>query len=194
MFRTLQAKLLASYALIVFLCVFLVGASLTLLLQDYQERLVVMRLEGTAATLARRLPALFDRPVTLREVSTHLQGVAARLSQRLALVTPDGTVVADTGSELVGEVAPLRSGSQSLRVYHHERPSGESYYLVPLPVGLPASEDPPAVVGFVALVVPGRDLPDGWGELMPRLLWAALISLAVSIGVAAFLARSITNP
>ena len=200
MFRTLQAKLLASYALVIFLCIFLTGTSLVLLLSNYQERLALTRLESIAAALAPRLPALLGHPTSLQEASDRLDRASERLGQRLALLTPEGVVLKDTGSGLRGEIIPLDRDElekRRLGVQQYEKPPGEEYYLIHLPVTALLSGDEGknrTLSGFLALVVSSRDVRSGWRDLFPRLLWAGLLSMVVSVAVAAFLAHSITSP
>jgi signal transduction histidine kinase len=200
MFRTLQAKLLASYALVIFLCIFLTGTSLVLLLSNYQERLALTRLESVAAALAPRLPALLDQPASLQEVATRLDRASERLGQRLALLDAEGVVLKDTGFSLRGATIPLDRREPERRlpgVQQYREASGQEYYLIPLPVtALLAGEEQQnrSLSGFLALVVSSRDVRSGWIDLFPRLLWAGLLSMVVSVAVAAFLAHSITNP
>ena len=137
MFRTLQAKLLASYALVIFLCIFLTGTSLVLLLSDYQERLALTRLEAVATALAPRLPALLDQPASLQEVAARLDRASERLGQRLALLDAEGVVLKDTGSSLRGATIPLDRREPERRfpgIQQYREASGQEYYLIPLPV------------------------------------------------------------
>lgn len=203
MFSTLRSRLIASYVLIVFLCLALAGGTTLILMRQYQERVELARLRNVATDLSRRLPAILDRLPDARDVLRYMRQEALALRLRVMVVDARGLVQYDTTADgsLVGQqVLPPQQGGPSPdgepTIRRHQTPDGLEFFLVltPLPPferqGMLSGEPP----YLLALAAPFRQIRPPWRDMLPPLFSSALLALAVSAIAAFFLSRSITRP
>jgi len=203
MFTTLRSRLIASYVLIVFLCLILAGLTTVVLMRQYQERVELARLRNVATDLSRRLPAILDRLTDTRDVLRYMRQEALALRLRVMVVDAQGLVLVDTTADgsLVGQqVLPPQQGVPSPggepMIRRHQTPNGLEFFLVLTP--LPPFEGQRMLSGeppyLLALAAPFRQIRPPWRDMLPPLLVSALLALVVSAIAAFFLSRSITRP
>jgi len=203
-FRSLRSKLVASYALVIFLCLVLAGSAFVYLLRDYQRQIKLNQLSDLVLPLSWQVRLLERAGATPDQMAAYLKDRAAEMEVRILLVDSTGQVVEDTSGGLVGDRVQMPptlqeqrnpAGYASITVIH----SDAGNFVVIAGSGRPT---PPSTDRFavrvpsysVVLAVPEQDLTASWMELAPSLSFAALVSLFVSIGVAVFLSRSISKP
>ncbi|MFQ6058461.1 MAG: sensor histidine kinase [Anaerolineae bacterium] len=203
MFKTLRAKIIVSYALIVFLCLFLAGSASVFLFNRYQEGVARRNMRLLAVALVSRVPSLLAQREALPEVARRLRADAKAVGARLLLLDAQGVVIADTASEgeLVGqrlELLPPDLDPRTPRripIGRHRAPDGQEFLYIT--VRIPTADRPPLprpAPHFMALAVPLRDVRGAWRELAPSLIWIGGLALVVSVVVGFFLSRSITRP
>jgi two-component system OmpR family sensor kinase len=202
MFKSLQARLTLSYAIIILICLVLVGLATLVLLNGYQRNLTYRRLTDRAI-LAARLPA-----DSLRRGGSP-QAMVERLAQQMnqgddprvfvVLLDPMGQVVAGNNDRLVGqqfENLVFRSVPSSAWPVRGERrlAVGERLLYVAEPVRTPGELGlgEPAYILLLGQLY--RPLPLTLGDLLPRLAWAGALALALSLVVAAMMAYWIAHP
>jgi len=203
MFTTLRSRLIASYVLIVFLCLTLAGLTTVVLMRQYQERVELARLRNIATDLSRRLPATLNRLTDTRDVLRYMRQEALALRLRVMVVDAQGLVLVDTTADgsLVGQQvlppqqrAPSPDGEPIIR--RHQTPNGLEFFLVltPLPPferqGMLSGEPP----YLLSLAAPFRQIRPPWRDMLPPLFASAMLTLVVSAIAAFFLSRSITRP
>jgi two-component system OmpR family sensor kinase len=202
MFKSLQARLTLSYAFIILVCLVLVGLAALVLLSGYQRNLAYRRL-ADRDVLAARLMAL-----SLRQ-GTSLQSAVERLAQPMnrgteplvfvALLDPAGQVVASNSDKLIGqrfENLALQSMPASAWPVRGERrlTPGERLLYVAELVRSPG-ESGLGEAGYALLLGQFyRPVRLTLGDLLPRLLWAGALALALSLVVAAMMAYWIAHP
>lgn len=199
MFRSIRTKLAASYALIILLCLVLAGLGAVVLVNRYQRDAALTKYRSAAAAITQQVQALLTLRVGLPQIESRVRREADRLGVRALLVDPAGVVLADTAEEssLAGDtlrILPVNPASPQDRRYLD--PTGQSFFLVIVPLRAPATERPAGDSGpsHVVIRVPEEELQPAWLELAPPLFTAGLVSLVVSAVVAVVLARSITRP
>jgi len=200
MLNSLRSRLLASYVLIIVVCLVLVGIVTFFLLQGY-------RISAMKAGLAERsVPAaiqirrflLEGRP--LREIEALLQEQTASSDVRVLVVDQRGKVLADSHGELTGQAlqvrlpALIRSADPNASKIRGQfrAPSGETFVYGGALVPPPSADS--ARRSWVILASPlggGAYLLE---DLTRRLLVAGGAALLVSIIVAAAIAQSIARP
>ena len=201
MFGSLRAKLTAAFALVIFLSLLISGSAFALLLREYQARLAMEQLADYVVPVAQQIALLQRAGYDQTQIATYLQEVAPEAHVRILMLDSNGTVLADSGSSLVGQTINVQR-SQRLRqdqaTYwgNYTTPNGHAYLYVGLDVALiPRIRQVPRPSGFdVALLVPASSVESSWLRLIPTFLLAAGVSLAASIIAAAILARSIVQP
>jgi two-component system OmpR family sensor kinase len=202
-FKTLRAKIIASYILIVFLCLFLAGSAAVFLISRYQEVVARRNMRLLAVALVSRVPSILAQREALPEVTQRLQVEAQAVGARLLLLDAEGLVVADTAKEgkWVGQRLKILSSDLDLRslwrtpLGRYRPPDGQDFIYITVEV--PARERAsPSLPGprFIALAIPAREVRAAWRDLAPSLIGIGLLALIVSVVVGFFLSRSITRP
>jgi signal transduction histidine kinase len=202
MFRSLQSRLILSYAVIIAVCLVLVGIASVVLLSGYQRNLMFSRLDDRA-TLSARLAAEFLRRGRSPE------NVVERLSQQMNrreesrtfvyLLDPDGRVVSGSNEKLDGlpsgqlPVRPLQAAVSPVRG-ERRLAAGERVLYVAEPVYRSDQQGRRATAYYLVLAEPYRPVRFALGDLVPRLAWAGAIALTLSLVLAALMAVSVARP
>lgn len=198
MFNSLRAKLIVSYAAIIFLCLLLAGSTLLVTLRIYQTKLDTARLVDRAIPVSFQIRDLLRREVSLRETSTRLREQAEAMGVRIFLLNDKGKVIEDTQGDLRGRWVKLAPGPTvrnirgSYYVGRYTLPKGRTLLFVAMPAGLLPGEGEERLL--VALAIPQKGLLAAWGDLAPHLLRAGILAFLVSVLVAFFISRSIALP
>ena len=107
MLGSLRARLIASYAFVVFISLALVASAFLWLVQQYQMQREMERLADIVLPLNGYVRYLELRGVPTSEIAAALDDQAEHLNVRLLLVrTSDRLVAADTADELQGYILP----------------------------------------------------------------------------------------
>jgi two-component system OmpR family sensor kinase len=202
MFKSLQARLTLSYVLIILLCLVLVGLAALVLLRGYQETVVYRRLTDRAVLSAGLISQSLRRGVSLQQVVDRLPGQRITgPSQPMItyLLDAEGNIIAGSHDKLEGErfaelALPARPSPDWRRRGERRLPSGERYLYVAELVR--DSEATAAAREYYVLLQTEQFLPirTTLRDLLPRLAWAGVLALFVSIIIAALMAYSIARP
>jgi signal transduction histidine kinase len=202
MFNSLRSRLVTSYLLIAFLSLALATGTTLVLMQQYQQRGELVRLNALAISLARRLPDIFTSTASPRDFLRSLRQEALRFRMRLLLLDSEGVIQYDTALEgsLVGQqvrIPPDLLPSDDRALVRRHRLSGELEFflvIVPLPAFEAASNLSGRAPYVLALAAPVREVRPPWREMLPPLTASAIVALIVSAVVGLFLSRSMTRP
>ena len=204
MFTSLRTRLIASYIVIILICLVLVGLASILLLSRFQARLVFSGLVDAAVPTAFRVNSLLQRDLTPVEIAGLLKEQAEKQQVRILLLTPRGQVLADTQDDWTGKQAKV-----ALDEIHKDpgtsyvhgsltTPSGDNQLYVALPatpLRLATEGEESQRLVFVALLAsPRRGLRTVLEDITSRFLQAGFVTLVVSIILALLIARSIAKP
>lgn len=193
MFTTLRARLIASYALIIFVTLAFAAATLPVLLRGYQDQATWARLEDQLELSARAVAGLWRQNLSAAELLAQLPEIAAGPGGRLLLLDASGQVLADTADTLVGQQIPqvTRQQRPGTRYFFGEfrTPPGQRLLYVALPL-TPRLAQRTLILAQVAPAGGLRALAD----LGRRLLVAGAVALALALLLALLLARSISRP
>jgi signal transduction histidine kinase len=204
MLKTLRARLIASYAFVVFISLFLAGSGFLWLAQRYQEQREMERLADIVLPLSvyvRHLELVGAPP---SELAGFLDDQAQQLQVRLLLVrNADRLVAADTASELQGFVLPPAGESMPghagrLSIGRYQTIDGQ-FVTISAAGALQISRIADRFPGIsprhaVMVAVPQANLAAAWLSLAPRLIIAGLLALFAALPVALWFSRSITRP
>lgn len=216
MFRSLSGRLVATYSLIILLCLMLAGSAFVYLMRDYQRQIKLNQLSDLAVPISWQVRLLERSGATSDQMSTFLQDRSAEMGVRILLVDGAGQVVVDSSNSLIGEQIPVppswqpkdnsRENPSSITTVAFVRNGSPGFVFIvaqappqPQPRSATQSTDRATAAAksssyLVALAVPEQSLTSSWLELAPRLGFAGLVSMIVSIGVAFMISRSISKP
>jgi two-component system, OmpR family, sensor kinase len=194
---SLRTRLLLSYALVIFVCVALMGLALLFLLRDapVQKRLVTARLTLEAATINRLLRTPLQNGATPDQLIRRLQNLSDRTESRLLLIDESsGQVLADTENGLVGQDlfqlgAPLRFNN----TLTGEFSEGDTRWLYSTRQLLDRRNALEVVAALPYEAAPAFNDPIFRALLQP-LLMALVLAFAVSIVLAILVTRSVVRP
>ena len=198
MFTTLRSRLIASYALIIFVTLAIAAATLPVLLRGYQDRLTWAHLEEQLVLSTRAVISLWQENLSPPEILARLSEEAKGPGGRLLLLDSSGRVLADTAGILVGEQIPeatrhRRPGTRRF-IGQFRTPQGQRmlYAAAPLvgPMLPPLGPGRPLILVQVA---PARGLK-ALADLGRRLLIAGGVALALALLLALLVARSVSRP
>jgi signal transduction histidine kinase len=201
---SLRARLIASYAFVVFISLALVASAFLYLVQQYQMQREMERLADIVLPLNGYVRYLELRGVPTSEIAAALDDQAEHLNVRLLLVrTSDRLVAADTADELQGyilppgdETPPNQSGR--LRIGRYQAAGGQ-FVTITVSGSLSLAGPGDRFLGAlprhaVMVAVPQASLAAAWLALAPRLLVAGALALFASLPIALWLAQSVTGP
>jgi signal transduction histidine kinase len=216
--RSLRARLIFSFGVLIFLSLFLAGSTSVFLLRAEQERTARERVGRLAEPVALRAAILEAAGATPADIESALQAEYADL--RILLVDRDETVVSDTGQSLRGskmteigipreaqtapdgevstqQVRPPFRGDKrpryEVKTWSH---GSDDLLLFTAPSVLLRA---PGFGAFVpsyqtVLAVDQSDITSAWRDLLPRLALAGGLAFFASVFAAGLIARSITRP
>src|SRR5439155_6566738 len=183
---------------------FLAGTATIYLLRAERERTAQERVGRLAEPIALReafLEASGASPAIIQDILEQQYGV------RILLVNRDQTVVGDTQQTLRGQqISALAEKGIAARPLsdirfsvQHFRRGPDNLLLFTSPEGIVATLPGGGPVGFVpqyqaVIAVAESDITSAWQALLPRLLIAGGIALAIGVITAVLLAQSITRP
>ncbi|HEY7064373.1 MAG TPA: HAMP domain-containing sensor histidine kinase [Chloroflexota bacterium] len=205
MLGSLRARLIASYAFVVFVSLFLAGSGFLWLGQQYLLQRETQRLADIVLPLSAHVRYLELMGTPTADIAAFLDDQAQHLNVRLLLVrTADRVVAADTADELQGyslppdeDTPPEQAGR--LHVGRYQAAGGQVITISvagALQVGRLNDRLPPRLAPRLAVMVavPQASLGAAWLALAPRLLIAGILALFASLPVALWLTRSISRP
>ena len=201
MFPGLRSKLVAAFALVIFLSLMLASAAFVYLLRDYQTQLKLNQLADLALPVSFQVRMLERVGASPAQIAVFLEEQAKEMNVRVLLLDPQGTVLEDTRSQLRGrqvqfpsQHVPQSRGTSYFAAYQGE----ENLFLIVTGVRPVSSFNERflsrAPAYSVVLAVPQQSVTSAWLDLAPSMSFAALISLILSACVALLLSRSISHP
>ncbi len=199
--KTLRSRLLASYTLVILLCLAVVGGALLLLLArlSLPERQIYQELNSLSRMMAFR-PLLDDllRNQPPERLEQTLQRLADAQNTRIILAELDGRVVADTHGALVGQnllqEARLQERSPEL-IQGSFRPAGtlQRWLFVGRTLTRPGEQQARWLV--FSRQAPRLSIFTLYGEnILSPLVQAGLVGLVVAVLLALLISRSVAKP
>jgi signal transduction histidine kinase len=201
-FKSLQARLILSYVIVIVVCLALVGLAALLLLRGYQRNLIYSRLTDRVALAAGLTSQMLRRGTSPQEAVERLSRQMDREDRQpisVYLLDLSGHVVAGSDAKLdqlsLGQLIDQPARPQSPRVRGEQRlAAGTRLLYVAEAVRPSLGEAQRAATHVLILGELYRPVRLALGDLVPRLMWAGAIALALSVVVAAFMAYSIARP
>lgn len=218
---TVHSKLLAAFAIVIFVALGTVAGGTLSLVQRYQTQQAVDHLTDILVVTAAQVRWLTLAGAPPQEIATVVTAQAEQFGVRVLLldaqnrtledVAPDqsvtlqGTILTPPDSPRARVALRRRLLSPQIVAWRAElQPLHGSHVFIAARLTAPRREPPlgrlrsvlgtPTSVQRVVLVVPEASLGMAWLELAPSLAIAALIALGVSAGAALWLSRSIARP
>lgn len=198
MFKTLRTKLIATYAVVVILCLVLAGSAAVYLFNSYQEHTARRNMRLLVIALAGQIRGLTTQQALIPEATRRLQQMAGEVGARLLVLDETGQVLADSEGEASGDfqLTLPPPGNVPLLNRPPERlvdPSGRAYFYVttrlPRPLRTPAGS-----ARYLALALPVHEVGGAWQELGPSLLVIGGVVFVLATLLGGLLSRSVSRP
>ncbi len=194
---SLRTRLLLSYALVIFVCVAIMGVALLFLLREapVQKRLVTARLTLEAATITRLLRTPLQNGAAPDQIIRRLQNIGDRTDSRIFLIDEQsGQILADTDNSLTGRnlfsLGVLQRLNNTLVGEFNE---GDTRWLYSTRQVLDRRNALEVVAALPYEATPAFSDPI-FGALLQPLLIALVLAFAVSIVLAILVTRSVVRP
>lgn len=201
MLRSFHARLLAGFAIVIFITLFFSAVLVALLLRDQQAEAAEARIGLLVGPIAEgtRQRELLGWPVEL--IRTELNALANAYDLRILFIDPDQRVVIDTAptQPLMGslveigftEAVDARGQLAAFRT-QRVRLGGEDLYL--FTAGESRQALPLGSMHRLVIAVPAGDVAGAWSRLLPRLATAGFGAGAVAVVFSILFASRITTP
>jgi len=195
-FRTLRSRLIASYVSLVVLTLLLSALVSGLLITRAQRWVNFTRTQRLAYLVAQWIENQNPPPNRTRSLLERFEKEGDHFGAQILLLSPTGQILLDNSDLYTGQSIPLPpkrplfpKAPSNVRRYRF--PDGQEYFLVYQEIGtLPLRNRVRYIV--VALRIAEANPP--WRDLAASMVWMGSAILLVAIGIAVFLARSITRP
>jgi signal transduction histidine kinase len=190
---SLRANLIGAFVAVIGVSLLLASGAFAYLLREYQVERERDRLESTTLGYTASVVRWARSGNSLTTISSQLDQSSGDSGVRILLLNERGNVLHDTeNNQFVGRTFSLPPSP------------GRRPNVLQGTVSTPAGDQLFTVVNMgdgrfqgglrVAVVAPEQTLTSAWRDILPRLSIAALSALLVSIGIAWWLASTITRP
>ena len=203
MLRSFRARLLAGFAIVVALTLFLSASGFVLLLREQQAEAARQRIGVLVVPItqsARNMELLGWPPQVIR---SQLTSVAQYYGIRILMLDARSHVVIDTdprqsmvGDALALQTEPVRRGGR-MQTFRTQRINAHGDDLYLFTSDEPARNIVPAPAenaSGLVVVVPAGDVTSAWAQLLPRLVLAGTGAGVVAVTFALLIAARITTP
>lgn len=194
---TLRTRLILSYLLIVILCLGIAGVSVSVLLQNYRDQVVMTRLDDMTRPIYTQIRSLLRGQTTLSEAWTNVQEQAQNNNVYIIFVDDKGNIIREASPNNTNQQFSVPDGlPHGISQPAHgvfSTVSGQKFVYSAYPLGRiadPQSTRPQTLVlcqpqGSLAIILAG---------VIGPFIWAGLIALIISLVLAFFMARSVYLP
>jgi two-component system OmpR family sensor kinase len=194
---SLRTRLLLSYALVIFVCVAIMGVALLFLLRDapVQKRLITARLTLEAAVINRLLRTPLQNGAAPEQILRRLQNISDRTDSRILLLDDSsGQILADTENKLSNQNLFTLGPPQRLNntIFGEFNESG-THWLYSSRQILDRRNTLEVVAALPFETTPAFNDPIFRALLQPLLI-ALVLAFAVSIILAILVTRSVVRP
>ncbi len=197
---SLRGRLFASYALVIVICLLLVGLSAAALLGNYRDRLVMDRLDAIARPVSLQITSLAANQATAVTLWADLELQAQKNNVYIVLLGPEGKILRWITPRLaLAQPVPKSSLPANLSQATQGTfvvTDGRTFIYATYPLGKLSASAPAAVASANTLVL--ATPRSGSAAVLVGLFWpmffAGIIALGVSLIVALLIARSVYRP
>lgn len=196
--KTIRTKLFATYAVLLFLTVILLGAWMTLFVRSLYLDTVRGRMTEEARVAGELLKPLLsnDANAVLTDTDAFIRRLGERTSARITLISPDGVVLGDSAENAAlmdnhlhrPEIRAAREGATGSAIRFSNTVNAEMLYTA---VSL---EEEGQRFGFLRLALPLSELNRALRRIQYGLLAGLLFVLFLTLGISLKLSTSLTRP
>jgi len=185
-FASLRANLIAAFVAVIAVSLLLASGTFAYLLREYQVDRERSRLENVAVIYMAQVVRMARDGASLQAVAAQLDQSASDGAVRILLLDDRGGVLHDTeNNSFTGRMFSLPP-NPGRRPNVEQSIEGDKVFTV--------ASFPDLRSLRIAVVSSEQSLTNAWRDTLPRLSLAALSALLVSIGIAWWLASTITRP
>ncbi len=194
---SLRNRLILSFALVVVICLGIAAISVSVLLTNYRDQVVLVRLDDMTRPISNQIRTLLRGQTTLAQAWTSIQTLAQDNGTYIIFVDDKGNVLREANPNGSAQVLDVPGGlphgiSQATHGIFTTT-SGQQFVYSAYPLARTADTVLPRPQTLV-LSQPRSDVGTVLSGLVWPFIWAAIIALAISLGLAFLLARSVYRP
>jgi signal transduction histidine kinase len=185
-FASLRANLIAAFVAVIAVSLLLASGAFAYLLREYQVDRERSRLENVAVIYMAQVVRMARDGASLPAVAAQLDQSADDQNVRVLLLDDRGSVLHDTENNVFTGRTFAVPPNPGRRPNVSQSIEGDKVFTV--------ASFPDMRTLRIAVVSSEQSLTNAWRDTLPRLSIAALSALLVSIGIAWWLASTITRP
>jgi len=193
---TLRTRLILSYVLIIFLCLGIAAISVSLVLQNYRDQVVMTRLDDLTRPIVTQLRSLIRGQTSILNVWTTIQDQAQRNNIFILVVDDKGNLLRqaspDSFSPTINVAGGLPHGFSQDAHGLFTTIGGQPFVYTAFTIG--RVSDPAARSETVVLCQPRGSLAVIIAGVIIPFILAALIAVIASFLLAFLVARSVYKP
>jgi two-component system OmpR family sensor kinase len=198
---SLRMRLVLSFSLVVVICLSTAAIAVTAVLQSGRDRLAAAHLNDMARPIYVQVTTLAREQKTRVEIIASLQEQARENEIYILLVDSSGNVLVQISPDKNAERQQLTIPTENLpggvgkpAQGTFVAPDGQTFIFSAYSVGSVFGYQPQSRFDILALAVPRTRPMVIMAGLVAPFLWAGLIALVISIGIAVLLANSAYRP
>ncbi len=193
---SLRTRLILSFSLIIVLCLGISAVSVSVVLQNYRDQVILMRLDDMTRPISTQIKNLIKGQTTLVQVWTSVQQLAKDNNTYILLVDDKGDLLREASPDNSQPVEVPNGLPHGISQASHgifTTSSGQKFVFSAYPLGRAVDTVPPRPQTLV-LCQPRSDLAFVIVGVINPFIWAGIIALLISLALAFFLARSVYRP
>ena len=193
----LRTRLIISYVAIVILCLVIAGLSVSVLLQNYRDQVVMTRLDDMTRPIYTQIRTLLRGQTTLADAWTSIQEQAQSNNVYIIFVDDKGNTIREANPNNTNQQINVPGGlPHGLSQATHgvfTSASGQKFVYSAYSIGRIADPSNPRAQTLI-LCQPQSNVAAILAGIVSPFIWAGVIALLISLILAYFMARSVYQP
>ena len=194
---SLRTRLILSFVLIIILCLGISVVSVSVVLQNYREQVILIRLDDMTRPISNQIKSLIKGQTTLAQVWANIQQLSKDNNTYVLLVDDKGNLLRQASPGVSNLTLDVPSGlPHGLSQATHgifTTATGQKFVYSAYPLGKAVDTLLPRPQTMILCQL-RSDLAFVVAGVINPFIWAGIIALVISLVLAFFLARSVYRP
>jgi len=194
---SLRTRLILSFIAIIVLCVGISAVSVSVVLQNYRQQVILIRLDDMTRPISNQIKTLLKGQTTLAQVWTSIQQLSADNNTYVLFVDNKGNLIRQASPDNSNALLNVPSGlPHALTQATHgifTTSTGQDFVYSAYPLGKAVDTVLPRPQTMILCQL-RSDLAFVIAGVIAPFVWAGIIVLLISLVLAFFLARSVYRP
>ncbi len=194
---SLRSRLILSFILIIVLCLGISAISVSVVLRNYRDQVILTRLDDMTRPISNQVKSLLKGQTTLLQTWANIEQLSKDNNTYILLVDDKGNLLRQASPENSNQSLDVPGGfPHGISQASHglfTNSSGQEFVYSAYPLGRTAETVIPRPQTLVLCQLRGN-IKSVMAGLINPFIWAGIIALVVSLGLAFILYRSIYRP